>query len=163
VVWSFNTIQTIFSENLYVLVTNVFSESKLILWYLNMSSIDLATRFKIGMYLLIRKSVTNAFLRSTDVIQVLNELPTDKRHNWYHKLDCYAIHTPTTRKKQVFEIFFLSVLNDRPCFNLLTSKYMWYINGYFNSIISVNNFCKNRRLPHPYIYTKWLMSQNEIY
>ena len=38
--------------NLYVLVTKVFSVSKLSLWYLYMSSIDLATRFRIGMSLL---------------------------------------------------------------------------------------------------------------
>jgi len=42
-------------ENLYFLVTIVFSVSKLILWCLNMSSIDLATRFKIGMHLLYRE------------------------------------------------------------------------------------------------------------
>ena len=73
---------------IYFLVTNVFSVSKLILWHPNkiMSSIDLATRFKIGMNLLnseisvFNKSVTNAFPRSTDIIQVVNELPTDKRH-----------------------------------------------------------------------------------
>jgi len=44
-----------------------------------MSSIDLAIRFKIGMYLLNRDKHLNAFLRSTDIIQVLNELPTDKK------------------------------------------------------------------------------------
>jgi len=42
-----------------------------------MYAIDLATGFKIGMY---RESVTNAFPRPTDIIQVLNELQTDKRH-----------------------------------------------------------------------------------
>jgi len=42
----------LFFENRYFLVNNVLSVSKLILWYINMSSIDLATRFKIGMYLL---------------------------------------------------------------------------------------------------------------
>jgi len=46
-----------------------------------MYAIDLATGFKIGMYLLNRESVTNAFSRPTDIlIQVLNELQTDKRH-----------------------------------------------------------------------------------
>ena len=44
-----------------------------------MSSIDLATRFKIRMYLLNWKSVTNAFPRWKDIKQVLNELPTNKR------------------------------------------------------------------------------------
>ena len=60
--------------------TNVFSASELILWYLNMPTVDLATQFKIGMHLLNRESVTNACPISTDKIQVLNELPTDKRH-----------------------------------------------------------------------------------
>ena len=62
------------------LVTNVSCVSKLTLWYLNMFSIDLVTRFKIGMYLLNWKKHLNAFPRSTDIIQVLNELVTDKRH-----------------------------------------------------------------------------------
>ena len=51
-VLSCNTLIKFFFENLYFLVTNVFSVSKLILWYLNMSSVDLATRFNIGMCLL---------------------------------------------------------------------------------------------------------------
>ena len=63
-------------ENLYFLVTNIFSVSKLILLYFNMSSIDLATRFKIGMYLLHREKHCNAFMKSTDIIPVLNKLPT---------------------------------------------------------------------------------------
>jgi len=45
-----------------------------------MSSIDLETRFKIGMYLLNREKRCNAFPRSTYIIQVWNKLPTDKRH-----------------------------------------------------------------------------------
>jgi len=93
-------------ENQYFLVTNVFSVSKLILWYLNMSSIDLATRFKIGKYLLKREKRYKAFQRSTYIMQVLNELPTDKR---YHK-----IHISTKRKIQVFlPNFFLEVLHDQ--------------------------------------------------
>jgi len=48
-----------FFENLYFLVINVhlrvFKVSELILWYLNMFSIDLATRFKSEMYLLNRE------------------------------------------------------------------------------------------------------------
>jgi len=43
------------------------------------SATDLATWFKIGAYLLNSSSVTNAFLRSTDKIQVLNKLTADKR------------------------------------------------------------------------------------
>ena len=68
--------------NQYVLVTNVFSVSKLILMYLNtcLSSIDLTTPFKIGRYMLNMEMRSYAFLRSTDIIQVLNELPTDKKH-----------------------------------------------------------------------------------
>jgi len=58
-VWWCNTLQKIFFENLYFLVTNVFSVLKLILWYLNtcMYSIDLATGFKSGMYLLTGKTL----------------------------------------------------------------------------------------------------------
>jgi len=44
-----------------------------------MSSIDLATWFKIGMHLLNREKRCKAFPKSTDIIQVFNELPTDKR------------------------------------------------------------------------------------
>jgi len=53
--WSCNAVKTKIYENLYFLVTNVLSVSKLIVWYLNMSSIDLSTRCKIGMYLLNRE------------------------------------------------------------------------------------------------------------
>ena len=56
-----------------------------------MSSINFATRFKIWMYL-------------------LNELPTDKRHIKVHKIDCYALHTSTTRQNRFSKNFFLSVL-----------------------------------------------------
>ena len=92
-----NTLVKKFFENLYFLVSYVFSVSKLILWYLNMSTIDLATWFKIGMYLLDREKRLNVFPRSTNIIQVLNELPTDKRHIGITKY-CYAIHTPRTRR-----------------------------------------------------------------
>jgi len=61
-----------------------------------MSTIDLATRFKIGMYLLNREK-RNVFPRSTDIIQVLNELPTDKRHVKVPQ-DCSALHMLTTEK-----------------------------------------------------------------
>jgi len=56
-VWSCNTLKKIFFENQYFLVTNIFSVLKLILWYFNkiMSSMDLATWFKIGMCLLNRE------------------------------------------------------------------------------------------------------------
>jgi len=67
-------------ENLYFPVRNVFSVSKLIWWYLNVSFIDLATRFQIKIYLLNRKNVANAFPRSTYIMQALNKLPTDRRH-----------------------------------------------------------------------------------
>jgi len=53
---------------------------KTFLWYFNMSSIDLASRFKMVIYLLNREKRCNAFPRSTDKIQVLNELPTNIRH-----------------------------------------------------------------------------------
>ena len=70
-----------------------------------MSSIDFATWFKVGMYLLNREKRLNAFPILTDIIPVLNELPTDKTH--------IAIHTSTTRKNKFLEKFFLSVLQDQ--------------------------------------------------
>ena len=79
-VWLCNTLEKKIFKTLYFLVTNVFHVSKLILWYLNMSSIDLSIRFKVGMYLWNRENRLNAFLISTDIIQVLNELQTDKIH-----------------------------------------------------------------------------------
>jgi len=48
------------------------------------SSIYLANQFKMGMYLLNREKGLNAFPRSTDIIEVLNELPTGKRHIVLH-------------------------------------------------------------------------------
>ena len=61
-VWSCNTLKKKKKKkNLYFLVTNIFSVSKLIWWYLNMSFIDLATQFKIGMYLLNRQKLYQCF------------------------------------------------------------------------------------------------------
>ena len=71
--------------------------SKLILWYLNMSFIDLATQFKLECI-----CVTNVFSRSTDIKQVLQELPTDKFILRYHRIDCYALHMSTTRNNGFF-------------------------------------------------------------
>jgi len=45
-----------------------------------MSYIDLATQIKVGMSLLNREKRYNAFPRSTDITEVLNELLTDKSH-----------------------------------------------------------------------------------
>lgn len=45
------------SLHLYFLITNLFSVLKIVLWYLNMSFVDKATRFKIGKYLLNRETV----------------------------------------------------------------------------------------------------------
>jgi len=73
------------------------------MWYLYMSSIDLATRFKIGMYLLYRKSVTYAFPRSADIIQVLNELPTDKGHIKVPQDILLCPAHVDNKKKQIFE------------------------------------------------------------
>ena len=64
-----------------------------------MSAIDFATWCKIGMYMVNRKTL---FPRSTNIIQVSNEFPTDKRHTKVPQ-DYYAQHTSTTRKNQVFE------------------------------------------------------------
>ena len=78
-----------------------------------MSSIDLATRFKIGMYLLNWKSVTNAFPRSTYIIQVLNELPIYKRHIKVPQ-DRLLCHTHVDNKKNRFsKNFFVSLLHDQ--------------------------------------------------
>jgi len=79
-----------------------------------MSCIDLATQFKIGMYLLNSEKRLNAFPRSTDIIKVLNELPTDKRHIKlrYHKIDCLLIHVDNKRKKFSKKNIF-SVLHDQ--------------------------------------------------
>jgi len=68
-----------------------------------MSSIDLATRFKIGMYLLKGKLVTNAFPRSTDKIQILSDLPTDKRHIKVPQDRLLCLTHVDNKKKQVFE------------------------------------------------------------
>ena len=59
----------------------MFNVSIFVLWYLNniMSSIDLATRLKNGMYLLNRQKRCNAFSKSTDRS---SKLPTDNRHNF---------------------------------------------------------------------------------
>jgi len=79
-----------------------------------MSSIDLATQFKIGMYLLNRENVTNAFPRSTDIIQVLNELPTDKRHITTRLTGMPYTHQQQEKlafRKKSF--FLLSVLHDQ--------------------------------------------------
>ena len=51
------------------------------------------------------KSVTNAFPRSIDIIQVLNEFATDKRHT---KVPQDRLLCPThvdNKKKQVFNFF----------------------------------------------------------
>jgi len=82
-----------------------------------MSSIYLATGFKIGMYLLNREKRLNAFPRSTDIIQVLNELPIDKKIHVlrYHEIEWYALHT-SIRRKKVFEAFLFK------CFSYKTDK-----------------------------------------
>ena len=69
--WSCNTLKHIYLENLYFLVTNVFSVSKRIPWYLNTSCI-----WQIGIKLNVSveqgKALLTLFLRSTDIIEVLN-------------------------------------------------------------------------------------------
>ena len=63
-----------------------------------MSSINLTTRFKNGMYLLNREK-----RYSTDIMQILNKLPTDKRQIKVpqDRLVC-PIHADI-KTKQVFE------------------------------------------------------------
>ena len=70
-----------------------------------MSSIDLA---KIGMYLLNREKRYKGFSSSTDIIQVLNELPTDKRH-----IRVPQDLTYTHRQQEKKQVFFLSILHDQ--------------------------------------------------
>jgi len=70
----------------------------------------------------IRKSVTYAFPRSTDIIQVLNELPTDKIHI---KVPQDRLLCPThvdNKKVQLFEKLFLSVLHDQTSVEFLLFK-----------------------------------------
>jgi len=73
-------------------------------WFHNMSSIDLATPFKNRMYLLKEKSITDAFPRSTDIIQVLNELPSDKRHIKVPQA-CTASQKPCETTNKMFNVF----------------------------------------------------------
>ena len=60
----------------------------------------MATRFKLKTYLLNRENRCNAFPKLTDIIQALNELPTDKRPTVlrYYKIETYALHMSTARK-----------------------------------------------------------------
>ena len=59
------------------------------------------------------KSVTNDFPRSTDIpiIQVLNELPTDKRHIKVQP-DLCPTHVGNKKKNRFSKKFFVSVLYD---------------------------------------------------
>ena len=67
----------------------------------------------IGMYLWNKDKRLNAFPRSTDIIQVLNELPTDTKHIKVPQ-DILRCHTHVENKKTRFlKIFFLSVLITR--------------------------------------------------
>ena len=70
-----------FFENQYYLVTNVFRISKLIFWYLSMSSINLAIRFKHGLYLFNRYNTSFKWIAN------------QKFFLRNHKIDCYAQYT----------------------------------------------------------------------
>jgi len=100
VVWLTNFV----FETYNVLVTNVLSVSKLILWYLNVFYRS-GNSVIIGMCLLNRETRYKAYPRSTDIILVLNELPR------YHRINCYALHTSTTTTNRYSKNFFLSVLH----------------------------------------------------
>jgi len=63
-----------------------------------MSSIYSATSFKIGMYLLNKEKHIFRFSEITDLIQVLNEMQTDKRHMRVQQ---------DNKKKMVFKIYLL--------------------------------------------------------
>ena len=93
-------------ENRFFLVTNDLNVhvSKLVLWYLNTFVCPLLM-WQLELILdciwWTGKSVTNAFPRSTDIIQVENKLPTDERHIKVpqdSKIDDYALHTSTRKK-----------------------------------------------------------------
>ena len=71
--------------------------------YLNMSYIELTTRFQIAMYLLNREKRLNAVPRSTDIIQVLNEMTTDKRHIKVPQCRLLCHTHVDNKKKQAFE------------------------------------------------------------
>ena len=66
------------------------------------------------MYLLNRESVTRAFLIPTDIIQVLNVLPTVKDIIIKVPQDRpYAQHTSTKKPNRFWKIFFLSDLHNQ--------------------------------------------------
>ena len=48
------------------------------------------------------------------IIQVLNYLPTDKNILRYHTIDCYALHTSTTRKTGFRKFSFCVCFTTRP-------------------------------------------------
>ena len=99
--WSCNSLKKTIFETLYFIVTNVFSVSKLILWYQNMSLIVLTIWFKIRMYLLNREKRFSAFPRSTYIFRDLNELPTDKIHSKVRvPQDRLLCHTHVDNKNQ---------------------------------------------------------------
>jgi len=91
-------------ENLYFLVTNVFSYQNLFCGT-NLSSINLETRYKTGKYLWNRENVTKVFPRSSYRIQVLNEFPTDKRHIKVPQDRLLCSTHVDNKKKQAFENF----------------------------------------------------------
>ena len=71
-----------------------------------MSSINLTIRFK-------GEKRLNAFSRSTDITQVSNEMPTDKRHIKVPQ-DRMQCHTHVNKKKKTgLPFFILSVLHDQ--------------------------------------------------
>ena len=75
-----------------------------------MSAIDFATPFEIDMYLLNREKRCNAFPRSTYIVEVLNELPTKKRHiKVPQQRQLCPIHVDN-KKKQVFESCYVYML-----------------------------------------------------
>jgi len=102
-VWSCDSRKDFFSKTCMFMLLNNLMYKNLLCG--NMSSIDLATRFKIGMYLLNREKCCKAFPRSTDIKRDFKKLPTDERHIKVPQ-DCYALHTstktgmPYTRRQQ---------------------------------------------------------------
>ena len=93
---------------MFLLPTYLVYQNLLCGVYLNMSSIDLTTPFKIGMYLLNREKRYQRFSEVNRYNTNFKLKPTKDIFR-YHKIDCYALHTSTTRKNRFSNIFFLSV------------------------------------------------------
>ena len=88
-------------KKLYLLVTNDLVHQNLFCGTLICPLLIWQLGLKLECICWTVKSDSYAFLRSTDILQVLNDVPTDKRYTEIHVPqdgDCYALHTSTARK-----------------------------------------------------------------